>query len=73
MQSDITSSLHEWKQTVISPLNEEINHQSTKLTTEDCKNPLKLKDEIIAQALKILNVKFVVVSIDKTSGNVVFV
>ena len=66
-----TTSFLEWKQTVISAINEKIK-QSAKLTTENSKDTLKLKDEIITGGFKTLNVKFGVDPIDNASGNIVF-
>ena len=46
--------------------------QSSKLATENSKNTLKLKDEIITEEFKKLNIKFSVVHVDNASGNVAF-
>ena len=54
-------------------MGEKISHHLTKLTTKRSKNTLKLKDEIITDELKLLHDKFVVVPIDKASGNDAFV
>ena len=65
-----TTSFLEWKQTVTSAINEKTK-QPTKLTTENSKNTLKLKDEIITEEFKMLNIKFGVAPIDNASGNIV--
>ena len=50
---DITaSSFSEWKQTVASIIDEKISHVSTKLTTENNKNKLGLKDKRITEELE---------------------
>ena len=43
------SSFSEWKQAVISAIDEKMIHLSTKLTLEKGKNTLTLKDEIITE------------------------
>ena len=48
-------------------------HWSTKLTTENNKNRIKLKDEIINEEFKKLNIEFSVVHIGNASGNAVCV
>ena len=46
---------------------------STKVATEERKNLLKLKDALFSEEIKTLHNKFIVVPIDKASGNVAFV
>lgn len=48
-------------------------HWSTKLTTENNKNRIKLKDEIINEEFKKLNIEFSFVHIGNASGNAVCV
>ena len=58
---------------MISATDEKISHLSTKLTTKNSKNILRLRDEKITEELRVLHNKFAVVSIDKASGNVAIV
>ena len=62
----ITSCIESWcalphhhvlngRKALILAIDENINHLSSKLTTEKRKSTLKLKDEIIAEELKMLN------------------
>ena len=57
---------------MISATDEKVTHISTKLITENSKNTLKVKDNIINEKLKMLQNKFIIVPIDKASDNVVF-
>ena len=64
---------YKWKQAVISAIDKITSHLSTKLTTENSENTLKLKDKIIADKLKILYNKCVAILIITDSGNIDFV
>ena len=55
---------------MISATDEKVSHISTKLITENSKNTLKVKDNIINEKLKMLQNKFIIVP--KASDNVVF-
>ena len=50
---------------------EKITHLLSKLTAE--KNTLKLKDKIITERFKMPYHSFVIVAIDKTVGNIIFI
>ena len=50
-----------------------ISHLSTKLITKNSKNKLGLADKIINEELKLLHNKFIVLPMDKASGNVTFI
>lgn len=65
--------LSEWYQAVILTIDETFSHLSTKITTENSKNTLELRDKIFTEKLKMLHKKFVVFQIVKASGNVAFV
>lgn len=58
---------------MISTIDKNISHLSTRLTTYNNKNALKLKDKIITEELKMLYNKFTVVLIERTRGTVAFV
>lgn len=57
---------------MISVIDEKLSNLSIKVTTEEIKNTVKLKYEIITKKLKMLHKKFVVL-IDKVSGNIAFI
>ena len=57
----ITLSFSKWKKALISVIIKEFSHSSATLTTENGKNALKLKDEIIAETSKVLD--FVLIDI----------
>ena len=61
------------RKAVISTTDEKSSNHSIKLTTQNTKTKLKLKDEINHWKLKMLPSKSVVVPTDKTSGNVAFI
>ena len=56
---------------MISAMIEKITHLLSKLTAE--KNTLKLKDKIITERFKMPYNSFVIVAIDKTVGNIIFI
>ena len=56
---------------MISAMIEKITHLLIKLTAE--KNTLKLKDKIITERFKMPYNSFVIVAIDKTVGNIIFI
>ena len=67
------SSFPEWKQAVASAIDEKRGLVSNKLTTENRKNTLKLKDKITTEELKMLLNKFGVTPIDKIVSSAGFV
>ena len=66
-----TSAFSEWKQQVLTKVDERIQHLSKQSTTTS--NKQVLKDKNIIKDLQTLHNKFVIVPIDKASGNVAFI
>ena len=67
----IMSPFSEWKRAVILAIDEKISYLSSKLTTKNSKNKLRLIGKLITEDLKLLH-KFSVL-VDKPSANVAIV
>ena len=68
-----TPPFFEWEPAVKSAIDKKVSQISDKLITKKSRNTLRLKDKIVTEELKILLHRFVVVPINKASGNVSFV